>query len=116
MSFRRSRTIGLTLLIIILVLVGLLPTLVLMNLSEKNRTLSKKVQDLKQSIALQESFWAASSEFDRLVHLKSKDFSNVLNAIERCIEYSTLISPRVQKATTESRKHMDAGLDRLTRN
>jgi signal transduction histidine kinase/DNA-binding response OmpR family regulator len=101
---------------VILVLVGLMPTLVLMNLSEKNRSLSKKIQDFQQSIALQESFWAASSEFDQLVNLRSKDFSNVLKALEECIEYSTMISPRVEGPTTESNKFMDAGLDRLTRN
>lgn len=95
MSYRKTRIVGLGLIIVILVLVGLIPSFVTSQIRKHNDAFLSEMQVLDLAINLQKLFWRASTEFNDLVHHSEGNFDYVINNLKNALQIAKIIEQKM---------------------
>lgn len=82
MSFRRTKTIGLGIIVAIIMCIGLVPTVMVSFIAKHNVAISERMHKFNEVIALQKRFWLASTAFDKFTREGATDYSAVLDNLE----------------------------------
>ena len=101
MTFRTIRNTGLGILLVILSVVGLVPTLILVTISDHNTALLQEMEALKEVFSLNEELRDALFYFDENIRIFQTDFSLVIRKLEKLIE----ATQRQKKKLQENREH-----------
>jgi len=95
-KFRTARTYGLGLILAILLLVGIVPTYIVFEVSGHSQKFSDEVQSLKSTFEVQSLFLKARHEFDTLIDFNEKNFALVLTNLEKAIQRADELLTRTQ--------------------
>ena len=88
MSYRTTRRFGFSLIIVLLVLIGLIPSYLGFKIREKNSVFITKMQVMDLAIDLQNLFWKASTEFNQVDINSERHFESVISYLDKAIEIS----------------------------
>ncbi|MEE8398967.1 MAG: PAS domain S-box protein [Desulfobacterales bacterium] len=85
MSFRTARNVGLGILLLIIVAIGLVPSLIVHNLSESNDTISSELSALLNRMEAKDRIEASREQFDDFVKGTSRDVAPIIDNMDRVI-------------------------------
>lgn len=105
-TFRTVRNAGLGILILILAVVGLVPTLIIITVSEHEAQLFKEMEELKEVFSLNESLRDALSSFDESIRISETDFSPLIRQLENVIESTQGLEKNLQQ-TMEDKEELE---------
>ena len=83
MSFRRAKNFGFALMILILIVVGFIPTFVTNRIDRYNADFLTKIHELGTASGLQKIFWEASLRFSEVLNGSGEDFDGIISHLKR---------------------------------
>ncbi|UCF91758.1 MAG: HAMP domain-containing protein [Desulfobacterales bacterium] len=101
MSFRKARHLGLSLIVGILIILGLIPTFVTSRIREHNAAFLSEMHELDLTISLQKLFWSASTEFQNLVYRSEGSFDSVIGRLQKASEISKILENEIISVTDD---------------
>ena len=78
MSFKKIRNLGFGVLLVLLIIVGSLPTLIVHNISDQNRIFSEDMEVLENISIMNNLFWAAANQFNQLIAHSEGNFDSIV--------------------------------------
>ncbi|MGB5985909.1 MAG: ATP-binding protein [Desulfobacterales bacterium] len=115
MSFRCIRNIGLGALVVVLIGVGLIPTLAVHQISHRTGTYWTVLDEFEQVVELQKEFWDATTAFNRLVETGDQDFDGVIENLQAVIRHSQDLTRQIEAGQSDLREKKLHALDSLSR-
>jgi signal transduction histidine kinase len=97
MSYRRTRILGLSLIVILLISIGLIPTMVTYKIRGQNADFIAEMEKLRLSTELQELLLKASTDFHDLVESSTDNFSSVIHMIDNAVMISDILEKEIQE-------------------
>ena len=85
MSFKKIRNLGFGVLLVLLIIVGSLPTLIVHNISDQNRIFSEDMEVLENISIMNNMFWAAANQFNQLIAHSDGSFDSIVKKVNSVI-------------------------------
>ncbi len=116
MSFRAAQNIGLGILVVLLILVGLVPTLAIHTISEHDDCINRALSEIEETVILNEQFQSALLQFDRVVKSGESNLTQVLETLGMCVKITYRLKTLLVSASHEDTKTDLKSIESFRRN
>jgi signal transduction histidine kinase/DNA-binding response OmpR family regulator len=96
-SFRAARHLGLGILLLLIVIVGLMPSVILGRFTEPNIKMSQELNELLSVVEIKELFENSREHFDKIVNEGEEDFALIVDNMNKAISMSEVLDESIAK-------------------
>jgi signal transduction histidine kinase/HAMP domain-containing protein len=102
-SFKTIRNYGLTLMLLIVALVGLIPSFILARIAGPNANMSQKLLEVQKAVMIEKQFSYAKGYFNRIINGESRDVDPVIKRIDDSLEICRSLFEIIPKGNEKER-------------